>query len=76
MTTQQINKAAAQKMKALPTAALVKLFNETETWTDDSAYTMRGWIMDELEARNPAAWDKYMDETATPAEMPLESYFA
>lgn len=45
------------------TADLVEMFEITEKQENSSeVYMVRGWIMDELEARDPDAFDKWIDE--------------
>lgn len=43
------------------TKDLITQFELTETVTDSHVYIVRGWIMDELEKRNPEAFDKWVD---------------
>lgn len=40
---------------------LIAQFELTETVNDSNVYIVRGWIMDELEKRNPEAFDKWID---------------
>lgn len=46
---------------AQSTARLIEQFELTELVNDSSIYTVRGWLMDELETRNPAAFDNWID---------------
>ena len=43
------------------TEELITDFELTETNNDPYIYTVRGWIMDELQKRNEAAFDKWID---------------
>ncbi len=43
------------------TEALVADFEATETNNDPHISIVRGWIMDELEARDPEAFDAWID---------------
>lgn len=43
------------------TKDLIAQFELTETVNDSNVYIVRGWIMDELEKRNPEAFDKWID---------------
>lgn len=62
MTTQVIN-----NLKTLPTKQLLELWDETdrkheaEGMTSDLA-DVRGWIMEALEAKNPTAFDAWMED--------------
>lgn len=40
---------------------LVELFNVTTKMSDKNISTVRGWIMDEIEKRNPIGFDKWLD---------------
>lgn len=40
---------------------LIAEFEMTETITDEDIYTVRGWMMDELECRNPEAFEAWLD---------------
>ncbi len=40
---------------------LIEDFEMTETNNDQYIYIVRGWIMDELEKRDPEAFDKWID---------------
>lgn len=56
---------ATEKAQALlskqSTKDLIAQFELTETVNDSNVYIVRGWIMDELEKRNPEAFDKWID---------------
>lgn len=41
---------------------LCRDFDLTETIRDPEISTVRGWIMDELEKRNPEMFEKWIDE--------------
>lgn len=43
------------------TEQLVTMFEMTETMDGENIITVRGWIMDELERRDPEAFDKWLD---------------
>lgn len=43
------------------TEQLVTMFEMTETMDGENITTVRGWIMDELERRDPEAFDKWLD---------------
>ena len=56
---------AESKARALiaaqSTAQLVEQFELTELVNTSGIYTVRGWLMDELQKRNPAAFDKWIE---------------
>lgn len=56
---------AEAKAKAMiatqSTEKLVEQFELTETINDKDIFTVRGWLMDELEARDAQAFEKWID---------------
>lgn len=40
---------------------LVELFEETTNNNDSMIPTVRGWLMDEIEKRNPDGFNKFLD---------------
>ena len=48
-------------LKTLPTAQMIEIFIMTGKLDKPEIPTVRGWIMDELESRNPEAFDKWLD---------------
>lgn len=65
-TKEEINQEARE---LLATRTLAELIDEWELTdlaienrtNDPSIYTVRGWLMDELEARDPEAFNKWID---------------
>lgn len=55
---------------ARPTVHLIADFLETTHNRDPHIPTVRGWIMDELEARNPAAFNAWLDGPARDEDLP------
>ena len=45
----------------------------TSDMDDPEIATVRGWLMDELESRNPEAFDKWLDQDA-PEDNQLRKY--
>lgn len=45
----------------------------TSNVNDPEIATVRGWLMDELESRNPEAFDKWLDQDA-PEDNQLREY--
>lgn len=61
-TIDQIEGAAVAIVKGRTTEQLVADFEQTETRHPTmDVVTVRGWIMDELERRNPTAFEKWLD---------------
>jgi len=52
---------ARQMITERSTQQLLDLFDLTEIMNNQNIPTVRGWIMDELEKRNPQAFDAWMD---------------
>lgn len=59
MTSAEMN--ARQMITERSTQQLLDLFDLTEIMNDQNIPTVRGWIMEELEKRNPEAFDAWMD---------------
>ena len=56
----------------LTTEKLIEQFELTELVSDENISTVRGWLMDELEKRNPEAFDKWIEAyTESPREFYL-----
>jgi len=49
------------KLKTMTIKELCDTFKATTTNNDSHIYTVRGWIMDELEQRNAKAFDAWID---------------
>lgn len=55
----------ARKMIAgLSVKSLVEQFELTNEVTGENVSVVRGWLMDELEKRDPKAFDKWIDDYA------------
>lgn len=48
----------------MSTSQLIEVFVMTGSIENENVYTVRGWLMDELEKRNPEAFDAWLDSTA------------
>ena len=60
--TKNAEKKARAMLSRLPLEQLIKEFDMTEGMSASFELSMaRGWIMDELEKRNPTAYDKWLD---------------
>jgi hypothetical protein len=56
---------ATDFMQTLTTEQLIDAFEMTEVTNAEDIATVRGWIMDELESRNQAAFDAWIDAKPT-----------
>lgn len=60
--TKNTEKKARSMLSRLSLEQLIKEFDMTEGMPASFELSMvRGWIMDELEKRNPTAYDKWLD---------------
>ena len=64
-------KKARKMISMRSTENLVADFEATDAVNDPDIYVVRGWIMDELNSRNPEAFDRWMDAYA---ESPREFF--
>jgi hypothetical protein len=55
---------AREIIKNTNTEDLLTQWELTTVSNDPGVYTVRGWLMDEFEARNPEAFDKWIEEDA------------
>lgn len=62
-------------IKNSSTEKLIDLFTLTDSWEDENIPTVRGWIMDELEARDPEAFDAWLEDEVGDGEA-LRKYYA
>ena len=73
MTT---NTAATAKLTELfaklDMAQLIEAFEATDSRNDAEVPTVRGWMMDEMERRNPESFEAWMNGEAT---IPARKYF-
>lgn len=61
------------RIRGLSLLALLDAFDATEERTDEEMPRIRGWLMDELEGRNPAAFVRWLDSVNT---SPREFYLS
>lgn len=64
-----ITKRVMKTLAAMTTEKLLELWEQTETMNDENIPTVRGWIMDEIEKRNPAAFDAWLEGDAEDASL-------
>lgn len=66
MTTEQ------QARELISNTQLADLLDEWELTSkikDKNIYTVRGWLMDEFEKRNPEGFEKWLDENGLDEEL-------
>jgi len=61
MSDPTIERLAQNRLRGLTIGQLIEAFAETETDDADEIPTVRGWIMDELERRDKAAFNSWLD---------------
>lgn len=66
---------AREMISNLTLADLLDEWELTSKINNPEIYTVRGWLMDELESRNPEAFDKWLDSDEPTDEM-LREYMA
>ena len=52
---------ATELLKIMTLKQLVEQFELTESMNDKNIPTVRGWLMDEIESRNPEGFDAWLD---------------
>lgn len=52
---------ARKTIGMMSTEKILEIWEETERNNDPHIPTVRGWIMDEIEKRNPEGFDKWLD---------------
>lgn len=60
---------AREMISNLTLADLLDEWELTSKINNPEIYTVRGWLMDELESRNPEAFDKWLDSDEPTDEM-------
>lgn len=50
-----------ESLKAMSLKKLVELFESTTDMKDAMIATVRGWLMDAIEAKNPEGFDAWLD---------------
>ena len=56
-----IERTARKMIAKLTLEELINEWEKTTDITDENIYTVRGWLMDELENRNPEGFEKWLD---------------
>ena len=61
MNEKEANALAAQKLNELSVTQLIKYFEVLDVSPDPNVPTVRGWILEELNRRNPVAFEAFVD---------------
>ena len=64
---------ALKSLKGLSLEKLCDLWDLTESMNGPEVPTVRGWLMDEIAARNPEGFDSWLDQDA-PEDKDLRRY--
>ena len=67
MTTAE--KKARELIKQQTLDDLLEQWELTTIFNDENIYTVRGWLMDELESRNQEAFNKWLDSDCDDFEL-------
>lgn len=72
-TVEMLEKIARESLEGRTLQQLVDMFEETTMIDEDEIYSVRGWLMDEIEKRNPKGFDKWLD-LEEPEDKELRKY--
>lgn len=64
MTNEKIEAIARQAIASETTEKLIELWELTTNNDNPETPTVRGWLMDEIEKRNPAGYEAWLDGDA------------
>ena len=64
---------ALEMLKTYSLEKLCELWDLTENMNGLEVPTVRGWLMDEIESRNPSGFDSWLDQDA-PEDKDLRRY--
>lgn len=64
---------ALEMLKTYSLEKLIELWDLTENMNGPEVPTVRGWLMDEIEKRNPDGFDAWLDQDF-PEDKDLRSY--
>lgn len=74
MNANALLETARTMIASRTTQSLCEMYEQSNTCPDKNVAMMRGWIDEELEARSPEAFERWMD-CDDPALMYQPSYF-
>lgn len=60
-TIEMLESIAKKNLESRTLEQLVDMFEETTTINEEEVYSVRGWLMDEIEKRNQIGFDKWLD---------------
>ena len=60
-TIEMLESIAKKDLGSRTLEQLVDMFEETTTINEEEVYSVRGWLMDEIEKRNQIGFDKWLD---------------
>lgn len=72
-TIEILESIAKKNLEERTLKQLVDMFEETATIDEDGIYNVRGWLMDEIEKRNPKGFDEWLD-LEEPEDKELRKY--
>lgn len=72
-TVKMLEKIAMVNLEDRTLQQLVDMFEETTIINEEEICSVRGWLMDEIEKRNPKGFDKWLD-LEEPEDKELRNY--
>lgn len=60
-TIEMLESIAKKNLESRTLEQLVEMFEETTKINEEEVYSVRGWIMDEIEKRNQTGFNKWLD---------------
>lgn len=72
-TIKMLELIAKKNLEGRTLEQLVDMFEETAKIDEDGIYDVRGWLMDEIEKRNPKGFDEWLD-LEEPEDKELRKY--
>lgn len=72
-TIKMLESIAKKNLEDRTLEQLVDMFEETAKIDEDGIYDVRGWLMDEIEKRNPKGFDEWLD-LEEPEDKELRKY--
>lgn len=72
-TIKMLESIAKKSLEDRTLEQLVDMFEETTIINEDEIYSVRIWLLDEIEKRNPKGFDKWLD-LEEPEDKELRKY--
>lgn len=60
-TIEMLESIAKKNLESRTLEQLVDMFEETTKINEEEVYSVRGWLMDEIEKRNQIGFNKWLD---------------